>query len=687
MLRLTQRPETVKSSDDNVKDGLDLDQLPQDDEPTLAQQIDKSVWFHTLYGTLDGLTVSYSTVKFLCDVSSKTNNIYHSNLENLLTDSTWLPILLFETSFITLLSLIGNRAAKQKDPNTFQRFCRDYWPYIRDVLRGAKNGYRGVKSLFAALYHLNILNAEDLRNIAIPIGLAVGAIGLLNRIFIRHMSNQRKTLFKRLNEIEEKLSAYDERAFLKKENELIDKLKNHQAEQAQDAAAKIETELDTLKRKKAAAFQQFQADLALYETLSNDIKIFENSIKHRFLYAANVIGAIVDGPYLYAGILLLGSIPPPFMAITATILLSMFVGLVATRIHDEFNYRKDLKIQSLKTQLLVDQKKYDSKLCQFEAALNALGERAKDERVISRLIQEFELMALYQAYLNTDNALNHLLAPSYRDAVLSGVKDGLCLFGAISTIYFSIGIFLFLSGTAFPPALIVAGAFIGLAAMMVRTAQRVNQTTKDKANFQTHIRQKKQAETHQEPFLSYINDCNNDGFTKGQFYFQETFEVVRSLGAGPYKSNNLTDFMLSSLKEDDHGGNKKDSLPMIIFCGATSIIYGLCLAIRAFGQGFSKHKQQTSKQSAPAQQDNIVVCKKPRLQSQTDFSPPSPEKSPPDDKTMRSLTSSRHAFFHKTSSSSLPYTTPLSISPVPDKEKPVIHYQKRRTQSLSALAL
>lgn len=669
-------PATV-TRNDNVKDGLA--QLPQDDESThallfhdeesvvqtpsddgdeqsLAQKIDESVWFYTLYGALDGLTVSYSTVKFLCDVSSKTNNSYHHNLENLLTDSTWLPVLLFETSFVAILSMIGNRASKQKDPQHFHKFCRDYWPYIRDVMRGAKNGYRGIKSLFSVLQHLKIISGEDLRYIAVPVGLAVGAIGLLNRVFIRYMANQRKALSKRLGHIQDKVNQYDAKQFLNKEEALKAKLKLHQEANDSQGIESTLAKLEKLKKEKAQAFQLFQDNLVLHESLSTELKQFEESLKYRLLYASSVIGGLVDGPYFYAGILLLSAIPTPLMAITAGILLCMIVGQIVTRVHEEFEYRRDLKIKSLQTRLLIQQKEYDTKLCEFEAYLKSHREEAEDPEALSRLIIRFDLNRLYSDFSQTDEELTHLLAPSYRDAVILGVKDGLCLFGAISTIYFSVGIFLFLSGAAFPPALIVAAAFIGLGAVMARTAQRVYQTKKDNQNFNAYIHQKKNEKIRLEPYFSYINDCNNDGYTKGQFYFQETFEVVRSLGKGPYKSNNITDFMLSSFKEEQHGGEKKDSLPMVIFCGALSIIYGLCLAIVSYGSGFKSANKKTSNKAPPQEEAHQIVCKKPALP----HNKPEPELLIPNDshqsdRKLRpsisdtALSSSRHSIFHHSS--------------------------------------
>ncbi len=188
----------------------------------------------------------------------------------------------------------------------------------------------------------------------------------------------------------------------------------------------------------------------------------------------------------------------------------------------------------------------------------------------------------------TSQKLSELNAPSLKAAAIEGIKDGLSLFGATTSIFFAAAIIMVLSGSAFPPAAVAAAVFVGLVAMIGFACYRVYKAHQA----QSVLKAKQNQATLTSRHWLDIVDCNTDGLTKGEFYFQQVFEVTRNLGSGAYKGDNLTNYMMSHYTEHTADGQSKESLPQIIFWTIVGGIYTLCLTLRAIGKGFGKSKKE-----------------------------------------------------------------------------------------------
>lgn len=168
-----------------------------------ATGIENSVWFHALYGFLDGISVVYSTIKFSCELISATSKDYHENLEHVLSDPEfWLPMVIAATISGATFSVLGNYAGKKdKDErNQVEEFCLNWLPYVRDILKGAKNGYKAIKTLAMVAVSHHLLNPANIRYVAMPIGLTFAITAIINRCFIRSIDDKQKSLTKTFKE-------------------------------------------------------------------------------------------------------------------------------------------------------------------------------------------------------------------------------------------------------------------------------------------------------------------------------------------------------------------------------------------------------------------------------------------------------------------------------------------------------
>lgn len=634
---------TEKEASQKVKDGeLHSDGAKKKEKTGYAQAIEYAkavescVWLHTLYGGLDGLSVSYSTVKWMCEVYSPSNKEYHENLDHILSDiDFWLPIVLLTTLFISGASLFGIRATKSEDSklSATEKFLRDWWPYARDLLKGLKNGYKGIKTVTSVLVALDLLDGKNFRNFLLPVGMAFAVVEAANRLYFLSKKDERKKLLNDSKDLAKKIEKCNEKqmelqlivAQLQSlEYELVKKpldehTINKDRQNLQEKANAKKAELDKLLGKNTIDSLLKEQELA-----QQKLKEFNKNNKNSLLIS-KAIGGLVDGPYLYLGITTLAKLNTTLLSVVSLNFMFFWCACIATRIYEEYEEQK--KSQFILTQSTLEQliTRFNELQYQlicanteqflgFKSSQPSLrGEelfqayRAKSADTFNEQYKELEELLIEVD--STMSTLKALKTPTYTSAIMNGLKDGLSAYGALSCTYFVVGIYCALYAQAFPVFLVGASVAFGLAAIAGFVGLRLYQTHQDLKNPGDYFSKWKEMmefelkADRENTLLSPIN-CNTDGLTKGEFYFQSIFEVVRSLTNGPYKSQNLSDFFYTAYEHDDTKHDSMSSSFMFLFWGGLSIIYGLCLAIRAFGKEFYKK---------PVPSDSIEEKSKPGM--------------------------------------------------------------------------
>ncbi len=195
-------------------------------EKSFAEQIDESAWFYFLYGVLDGLSVSYSTLKYLCEITTGSSKEYAEALETALSDPEWLLLVISGSLLITGISALANyfekteKKALNKDPN--KQNTRKFWDYARDILKGAKNGYKGTKGFIAMFLALEVLDHQQYVSLVLPIGLIISAVSIINRCWQRSMLDERKDREKKSTDATKKVNKLNE--FLQRKQDLRNEL-------------------------------------------------------------------------------------------------------------------------------------------------------------------------------------------------------------------------------------------------------------------------------------------------------------------------------------------------------------------------------------------------------------------------------------------------------------------------------
>jgi len=285
-----------KTEKDNLEKNDILRFLESSHMADFAGDLKQNTMLYTIYGASDGLSVTFSTLKYFCDVISPNKDIYLKHLNDVLTSEAGLmtmAVFACTTVFITGLSIFANRTSTKKTHSEIESLFHSIWPYLRNSLKGAKNTYKASKATLILLNNLSYSNHNYLLG---PIGLGLGAACVANRIWYLHMDNKRKSLLK--------------------ENELL--------------LEKIIKCTDPIK------LIEYQSQIKLLNVASS------------CGYLSNLIAGIIDGPYLLIGIMGLASFTAPALIALSITLACFYLTSIIARVHEEYQKQKLFKISRLR---------------------------------------------------------------------------------------------------------------------------------------------------------------------------------------------------------------------------------------------------------------------------------------------------------------------------------------------------
>ncbi|ETO94498.1 hypothetical protein [Legionella oakridgensis] len=538
---------------------------------SLAERLHKAGYIYALYGALDGLSLSYSTIKYSFDLLCTNNGV---NSSDLMHDWMTTPggALVAATGAITLIgfSLLAN-VFNEKDKNAFKRYVATLWPYFRDTLKGLKNAYKGVRSTMMVA---SIFAGQDLNYLIVPVGLVLGILSVFNRIWYRSMKDRRKVM-------------------MKENAELL---------------AEIQAETN-LTEQQCAEFRKRIAK----QTPSEKIKGL----------LSQAYSGIIDGLYLYMGIMGLATLAPPVFVTMAVFCVIFTLTCIITRVYEEYDYQR---------KLVASQAKIELALCgkELEALFNQL-QQISDPRLAppyedlqshqKEILQSLE--SKIKEFEQKRNFLRSQVTLSYTSSALDGLKSGLAAYGAIASLLFAVATIYTLTFAPFPPLLLMVAVFAGLACLIGFVAHSLHATYIHRCKQEEHENKPpeklsellKRIKDHKKEARELQPDEVEEAILGGmvvdpspQFFFQEWFEVIRSFFSGVSKGQKSIDYTFNSWQEADEQGHYHDTPIMLGLAAASAVVYSSALALRAHARGFGR----PSLDSAPPKEKKVKRSDVPR---------------------------------------------------------------------------
>ncbi len=522
----------------------------------MAKKMHKLGVIYIFYGALDGLSLSYSMIKYLFDLQLADTTLSAADEMHdwLISPAGAILAGVFSISLIGF-SMLANHF-DDDDKDLLKSYIAILWPYFRDIMKGLKNAYKGIKSL---LQVAELLGNTSLKHLILPIGIPLGILSAFNRLWLRWMVSKRKDM-------------------MKENAKLLNYFQTTEGLTLED----LNKQLEKVKRQ-------------------------STEIRALALFCA-AYGGVVDGLYLYIGVLGLCSLTPPTLIAMSVFCTIYFAACIATRVYEEYDFQQKLLIAAAKAELAYEGKKLE---LLFENLQNTFASLADDPLNTHLMRKQNEALLLCDeavaAFKARQDQLRSLTSSSYTKAFLIGAKNGLAAYGALASVLFIIGIIT----SSFPPALLVTTIVLGMSlligfiahSLIINYMQECEKQEKRKQEESTENQLNKITFADVEKLLKntgqevknlkpeIIKTAILDGMVvdpSPQFFFQEWFEVIRSFFSGLSKGVKAIDLTMNPLETPDSDGHYHESSIMIGFMVISACVHSLTLALRALTRGFGR---------------------------------------------------------------------------------------------------
>lgn len=534
-------------SSGNARTLLNIAQKIDANSRFIAKKMHKFGYIYALYGALDGLNLSYSTMKYIFDLlfddSDKAMHSWLISCPGAIVATTITISLINISSFANYLN--------KEHKNYLINIIIKFWPYFRDSMKGLKNAYKGFRSGLQVIQALQLVKNNYCILPIVPIGICLGIVMALNKILLRYNMYQCKTMIKN-----------NEQLFLtiQQSNSVLSRLQEQQTQICR---------------------------LSLYW--------------RSLILLGAMLSGLFDGIYLYAGMLLLSSLLPPMFIIMLTLCALYILSSMLSRIYDEYKVQRQLLITALMIDLAICGKKLEYHLIENNKLISD-NKLYKNEAMFYQ-----KLAVLYQEFGKKQHNLANLSSHNVVMACLFGIKNGLAAFGAIASFIWAIAALAMLTSSYLPAALLITANISGIVLLLFFMTHAIISFYSNRIA----ITKKNQLIKTDDKLAEIINNIllHKNGHTKSfsaeeikrailcktitdnmpQFFFQEWFEVVRSFFAGFKKGFKAVDFAMQPFQQYDVTGkhnNPSKILAIITMFSAT--IHGITLALRAQACGFGK---------------------------------------------------------------------------------------------------
>lgn len=526
-----------------------------------AEFLNKWKYIQIPYGLLDGLILSYSSIRYLFDVIYTIQQTLSSNdaMYFWLCTPEGIAVAALGSIAFMLLSAIANYFPDDHK-NWIIRKVIEYWPFWRDITKGLKNGYKSMRSFLAIVQAMIGVTGPSVSYLMFPLGISVGVLSASTRILYRFIVENRKKL--------------------------------------QNANQELLTRILLAK------------DLTL-----EDAKKFYGEIHYQG-YGLRISGLILsmmnglfDGLYYYMGAIILSGLavvcPPAFFAM-AGFCFTYTIFCILTRVNDEYDFQRRMQITAVNAEYgLYAQlaKKYINhhleQLRAIEVALTR-DDLPEHERKSLEELQQTNLASIrliLDEYQHKRTEVQSLMKRSYLRAALVGVKDGLAIYSVLASVFFMVMIFGSFTCLATAPwmAWLVVGIICTSAVFISGfTLWRCYQ------NYQFNKTVRENALTDPlNSFVTNIEQGNIRGRAQSDKIIEDSlkvkvmnFSIVMDvtevfrflLGSGPSKAAKAVGFVANPAQILDKTGHYNDSPAMLVFSCFGTILFSLVFALRALAR-------------------------------------------------------------------------------------------------------
>lgn len=336
----------------------------------LSQQFNQRKCMLGLYGFLDGLDIASKTlVLFVPLLSTSTLKLWA------LTDEGFYLSLLFVSS-LAIFSTLGNAFNGSK--NNVEKTIFRLWQIMRDVIKGVKIAYKGIKNILALT---PICSTYDFKPLLLTLSMPLILLFIFNRLVTRYLSNQRKN-------------------------------------------AQIKNKLRLKSLENLWQVYHLAPEGVLKNTAKQDYLAFVGDAKHKqletlsqqaqyTLFASSFFETIMNGSYIFMGAAMLAPTSPQAMLFITCVSMAMMLINIISAWHETFEYQ--IKLQRTKQAFHVACALHD-----LELALNDLRIAPFNPMITQYALQSVEQKQL--VFEKEKSKQDELYKSTYTEAFFIGLR-------------------------------------------------------------------------------------------------------------------------------------------------------------------------------------------------------------------------------------------------------------------------
>ncbi|MBA2650456.1 MAG: hypothetical protein H0U75_12845 [Legionella sp.] len=519
----------------------------------LAKLLEKNRNINHAWTALDMTSSAYSMYKYWAELFLSNNS---DEVHEFMHTPGAIIGIICETLFLVSIGVIASWHDKKEDNNKYTQAVVDYVPYLRELIKGLKNAYKGWRSLALALYVLSI----NITLTVIPVGVTLGLLTALNRSLLLKLKENRKVMM----------------------SENIKTIKN-------------------LKRLSHLTFAKLSSlstkEMAQLILEKNALEIKHQDWKIKTLgYIGVALNGLVDSLYLYVGILSLATLVPPVL-ITMLVLFSIYAfSCVIVRIYEHYDFELKLAITETKAHLLsskIDLKASYIELCLKKSTLER-GELTDVKALeIEILLLEKKMDFIIEKFDSLHRLLRKQTNIHYLEAGLIGLKNALSAYSALASLIFFIATIMLLTGSTLPASLLVLTVSCGL--VLISSFVSYSICKKYRSNQRAPYVENMLADKIKDCIKKNLKDQNSfeglikEGLTIDEAeasYIPELFETVRATWSASGKGEKFVEFI--DLQEQPRASHPQDNPVIFIVDICFSLFFASVMGLRTFAKGFGR---------------------------------------------------------------------------------------------------
>ena len=495
-----------------------------------AKKVNDAEWVYGLFGALDGLSTSFSMLKYFFDAYYANSSLSSADmLHDWSLSSEGIAFMTLESAVLIAWGLIGNMG--KPDKGTIRKDIADAWPYFRHVMKAMKNTNKGVRNAYLLADLMSI--GPDARYWVMPVGMVLGVLAARNRTWLHAARDRRK---------------------------------------------KLQTANDKLLKRLLGKETPESISIEQFELTQNDPPEWLWISHSTWLYISGTFSGIVDAPYLYFGVMSLTLLTPgtPLFLLVVGSSLLFAAMCVIIRVFEEHDYQRKQRISQLEVKLAISLREYFDFL-ETQIDLNQEG-----------AINDLQLKLQTLKELHTKWRDETQLTWAYR--LLCGLKNGLDAYGSLASIMFAMASIAQLLCIPYSPLLLAGFIIAGMTGILFFSALALIMPAPHPELTLPNAFTKKEAmmlclsalENTTKPIN--VIELSAENTPTPHYFFQDWFEILRLFGSGIGKGIRSVDSIMVAWQTLGEDGHYHDTNSMFIFAWFSAIIYAVIFTLRGFAR-------------------------------------------------------------------------------------------------------